>query len=413
MDQKPTNGFAYLTHQHTPIPAQYKQRPEDFIVTEIPLEQPADTGNYLYLFVQKTKRLTSDITRILAEHFSVPRSAVGYAGLKDKHAIARQWFSIENATETRAVEFKDDHIQIIDIRRHHEKLQRGKLTGNHFQIKLRGIGPEKLIPITQIINQLAKSGAPNFIGEQRFGYRQDNHLLGRDLVLNNTQQFLDRFLGNPLDSEPALNQAARTAYQNKDYDRALHLWPTVHRFERQALGPLSRGAPPQDAANGIDLTHRTFLISAFQSHIFNQLLDQRLRSNTLNTLQPGDVAMQHADRNLIEIDQPAQHQSQADSIQLSPTGPMWGHAMKQAKHEIAQQELNALQQTNVTTQHLADCPDMLEGSRRPLRMPITDPQTRAGADEHGPYVELRFQLPRGSYATVLLREIIKPTTIEN
>lgn len=402
------DDLAYLTAEEPGIGGRIKRRPEDFFVDELPLFEPTGSGDHLYLKVEKNRRLTTDCVRFLAEHFNVPPASIGYAGLKDKHAVTRQWFSIEHADEDHAFQFENSHVRIVDIARNDRKLQRGNLRGNRFHIKVRDVDPAAVLRAQRILRRLTEQGAPNFIGHQRFGYRYDNHLQGMHLLLGHWQDFLDQLLGKPLDSEPPVNRRARQAYERGDYTTALETWPTVHRFERQALGPLSRGAPPEDAVNGIDRSHRQLLVSAFQSAIFNELLNQRLKRGGLGSLELGDICFKHETRGKFEVYDPDREQPRADQLEISPTGPMWGPNMMRAGAHVADRERQALHATGVTEDDLASAAFPPHGSRRPFRMPITDPDIASGADDHGPYITVSFSLPRGSFATIVMRELMKP-----
>ncbi len=404
-----THGLAYLTGDEPGIGGLLKQHATDFVVDEIGLPEFTGDGDFLYLYVEKTGRLTTDVVRHFAMHFDVEPDDVGYAGLKDKHAVTRQWFSIPGATEEAAAEFHDDHMRILDADRHDQPLIRGRLRGNRFEIKVRGVDAIDALRARRTLDKLVAAGAPNFIGEQRFGYRDNNHLQGRALLKGDLKTFLDLLLGQPHQSEPGVNQQARQAYDSGDYQYALELWPTVHRFERQALGPLSRGAPPADAVNNIDKAHRTLLVSAFQSAIFNQVLNDRLTRGMLATLVPGDLAIKTDTHGIFEVRDVATEQLRADRLEISPTGPMWGRLMGRAGGEVGQWELDALAEAGVTEEDLhRETPNTPDGSRRPLRMAITNPQISGGADEWGPYVCAKFDLSRGCFATVVMREIMKP-----
>lgn len=399
--------FAYLTPDDPGIGGSIKQRPDDFLVDEVPLYPPEGEGDHLYLIVEKRRRLTTDVVRLLAKHFRVPPTAVGYAGLKDKHAITRQAFTIEHADPDSAGAFEDEHIKILGVDRQRCKLKRGHLAGNRFSICIRDADPTTVLRAKRILDRLDREGVPNYFGEQRFGYRRNNHLLGRQLLLGQWQAFLDTMLGQPDEHESEPAQAARQAYDEGDYKRALQLWPTVHRFERQAVGPLSRGAPPQDAINGIDATQRSLLVSAFQSAIFNRVIDRRLREEKFGAILQGDVAFEHESRHIFPVENPADVQPRYNAQELSPTGPMWGPKMKRAKGEVDDIDRQALEETGVTLEDMADGEYQPDGLRRPLRMLIRDPDVAAGVDEHGNYVKVRFELGRGCFATTVLREIMK------
>ncbi|MHC4996269.1 MAG: tRNA pseudouridine(13) synthase TruD [Planctomycetota bacterium] len=405
-----SEGLAYLTEGVEGVGGELKQRPEDFVVQEEPLVEPSGEGDFLYLYVQKTKRITSDVVRLFSQHFCVAPESIGYAGLKDKHAITRQWLSIEHAKEERAMAFEDDHIQILGLDRHPVPLRRGGLRGNRFDIKIRAVAPGDVVRARAILDTLAQSGVPNFVGEQRFGYRNDGHLLGRLLLKGDDQGFLDSLLGKPMEIDRPLLRDARLAYEAGDYARAIELWPTSHRFERQAVGPLSRGAPAGDAVNGVDLQHRKLLVSALQSAVFNTVLDRRLRDGWFDRFVEGDVAFDHTTRKVIEVtgaDGVAAAQARYEAGEWSPSGPMWGRDMQEAGGEVGRIEREALAGAEVTLSDFESSPYEAQGSRRAMRMLIEDTRISAGGDEYGPYIGVSFMLPRGCFATVVLREIMK------
>lgn len=337
--------------------------------------------------------------------------AIGYAGLKDKHAITRQVFTVQHGDPALAPKFEDSHIRILGADRHKNKIKRGHLAGNRFVIKLRDVQVSDVVRVKRLLDHLVAHGVPNYYGEQRFGYRRNNHLLGRSLLLGRWQEFLDEQLGRPTPDEAQHAQEARRAYEERDYKRAVNTWPTVHRFERQSVGPLSRGATAQQAIHGIDFTQLSLLVSAFQSEIFNRVLDQRLREGTYDTLFNGDVAFKHDSRGMFLVDDAAVEQPRCQRLEISPTGPMWGPQMLMPAGEILQMERAALEQTGVSESDLtAADPYAPEGSRRALRMLVKDAEVSGGVDEHGAYIRLAFELGRGSFATTLLREITKTRT---
>ena len=400
--------LAYLTADEPGIGGVIKRRPEDFLVDENPLYPPTGEGEHLYLTVEKRQRLTTDVVRYLSNHFGVKPRAIGYAGLKDKHAITRQVFTVQHGDIELVPLFNDSHIKILAADLHRNKIKRGHLAGNRFVIKLRDVQPTEVIRAKRLLDHLVEHGVPNYYGEQRFGYRRNNHLLGKALLLGHWQAFLDEQLGRPIPDEAQRAQAARQAYEEGDYEKAVELWPTVHRAERQSVGPLSRGATADQAINGIDRTQLSLLVSAFQSEIFNRVLDQRLRDGTYSKLFTGDVAFKHDSRAMFLVEDHMTEQPRCDALAISPTGPMWGEQMMMPTGPVLEMERAALTQTGMTEEQLAAAgryaPD---GSRRALRMLVRDPEVSGGVDEHGPYIRLAFELGRGSFATTLLREITK------
>ena len=411
MQRMDVSKLAYMTSDEPGIGGRLKQRPEDFVVEEIPRFELSGRGDYLYLGVEKRRRLTTDVVRILAEHLGIARERFTFAGLKDKHAVTRQLFSIQDPDDdlTDSLQAFDDHgFKILWMDRHHHGLARGAHGGNRFVIRIRKVDASAVVAARRIMERLAAGGAPNFIGEQRFGYRMDNAILGQLLMEARWQEFLDLLLGRPMEGEIERNVAARQAYDRGDYAAALDGWPTVHRFERQALGPLSRGAAARDAINGIDPTQLSLLLSAFQSHVFNHIIDARVRAGRMNVLEIGDVVTIHATDMLRFVEDIETDQPRCDREKISATGPMWGRGMMRARARVGQAELDALHVTGISEEMFGE--DQMfrpPGARRPLRSLIADHEIGGGVDEHGPFVRLAFTLGRGCFATVVTREVMK------
>jgi tRNA pseudouridine13 synthase len=209
---------------------------------------------------------------------------------------------------------------------------------------------------------------------------------------------------------------ARALYGAGRFDAAIDAFPRSLRTERALLGALARGATPAQALTRMDEAARRFMVSAFQSAVFNAVLDARMADGSYGRLGAGDVAHVHESRGLFVVDEAVLAEpglaERVRRLELSPTGPMWGASMKRATGAVDAAEIAALEAHGV---RLADIEayaakrrDDLEGSRRPLRVPVIAPQVEGGLDEHGSYVRVAFELPRGAFATVVLREIMKP-----
>jgi tRNA pseudouridine13 synthase len=157
-------------------------------------------------------------------------------------------------------------------------------------------------------------------------------------------------------------------------------------------------------------------MNALQSFVFNKVVSERLAAGTLGAVVPGDLAWKHDNGAVFAVDEAtgadAETKARAARFEISPSGPIWGPKMTLASGETDRVEVEALAGTGVTIEHIAAwekrtrCP--APGARRPLRIPLLDPDVEGGADEHGEYVRVAFELPAGSYATVVLREIMKP-----
>lgn len=402
-----------------------KSQLEDFCVEEIPLYEPTGDGEHLYLLIEKRDATTSRVAHTLARELHVKRSSVGCAGLKDRKAITRQWFSIwdphRQIDRRRAESLSTEWMKVVEIDRHVNKLRRGHLKGNRFRVTVRGVGIESAPRAQRIMERLARTGAPNFFGPQRYGMRGNNHLIARAIILEQDDEALDRLLGeSETGDELRADIDARRAYQDQDYDEALRMYPRGAAAEREALKALNSGADAHTAIRSINRMQRGFWLSAFQSAIFDGVLTDRCERVGLGQLHVGDIAMKHDNRALFDIgveDMTADLPRRAEMFEISATGPMWGPAMKRTADETLDRlEVEALEKTGVTVESLASFArrsnEKKMGSRRAFRIPLLAPTVEAGVDEAGEYVRCLFELPRGAFATVIMDEVMKPEQFE-
>ncbi len=149
--------------------------PRDFIVAEILPFSPSGAGEHLYLKIRKTGQNTQWVARQLAKRYHLPFRSVSFAGLKDRHAITEQWFSLHFAgiPDPDLTETGIDGIEIIDSSRHSRKLRRGMLAGNRFRITLRNLSGD-LAELHTRLAKLRSAAIPNYFGAQRFGKQAGN-----------------------------------------------------------------------------------------------------------------------------------------------------------------------------------------------------------------------------------------------
>ncbi len=406
-----------LANESPAIGGRLRERPEDFLVEEIPLYQPSGTGEHLYLFVQKTSMSTLDMVRVLARHFAVPTRDIGYAGLKDKRAITRQVVSVRlpGRDTTDIPMLRDDRLAVLWVDRHENKLRRGHLKGNRFSIRVRGVPFQAALPAQQALERFAREGLPNRIGPQRFGMLGTNHLVGRSIVLSRWDEALSHLLG-PSETNPDAQPQSRASFAAGRYQDAFAEMPGSLRVERLVLRALADGAPPEQAIRRIDRAALSFFVTSFQSAIFNAVLTARETAGTLGTLTKGDIAYMHASQRTFPVEQAELDDpdipARLATLQVSPSGPMWGTRMRNATGQPGQLELDALLATGVdqdAIERFAQSGGEIEGTRKPLRVPVTDPEVEGGADEHGPYVRCAFDLPRGAFATSVMAAIMGDT----
>ena len=407
----------YQTDDLPGIGGSIKVRPEDFLVEEIPLYNPSGKGEHLYLMIQKTNLSTFHMLGIVARHFGVKLAAVGYAGLKDKHAITRQVVSVHVPGKTAADfrELRHPKLAVLWADQHENKLRRGHLRGNHFSIRVRDIEPTRVIGAKKVLDRLTMTGVPNRLGEQRFGRCLNNHLIGRAIIRNDAETALRELLLPEADDRPE-HARQRELIRAGQFAEAARMIPEAASTERDALLALAQGQPPQRVLDRMALQPKTFFLSSFQSAVFNAVLDDRLVAGTLGTLEPGDLAFKHENGASFEVDGPTaaarETLDRLERLEISPSGPMWGTRMALPGGKAAERERAALEAAGVRPEHLsafsARTGHEIPGERRPLRVPVRHAECEGGMDEFGAYVKCRFELPPGAFATVVMREVIKP-----
>jgi len=405
----------FLLDNEPPIHGLIKKRNEDFIVEEIPLYSPCGEGEHLYLTVEKNGQPTLEVIRALTRHFHVSKRDVGYAGMKDKHAVTRQTISIRTPIDddSQLDAFNMNGVQLLSATRHRNKLRLGHLKGNRFTIRIREVDLDQTSLVKRLLNQLAETGVPNYIGEQRFGNRMNNHEVGRHYLLQDWQQACITLAGQA-NQPDSLDHEARQFFDHGEYRDACHAWPMSHRAERTLTNALATGKTPEQAFLSIDHTIRTFFITAFQSAVFNNVLAHRLTDGTFNQLHTGDLAWKHNPPGAgavfpitdVEENDPTIKQ-RLNELDISPSGPLWGYRMMRASEKTDESELTALHATGVDLHDFETPPLNVHGTRRPLRVPITEPDVHSGTDEYGPYIEVGFVLPKGAFATMVVREMQK------
>lgn len=157
------------------LEADARTRPEDFVVDELPGFEPAGEGEHLLLTVRKRGMTTVHAARRIAQWAGIPDMGIGYAGLKDRHAVTTQRFTVHlpKRVAPDLAALQDESLQVLDHAWHHRKLPRGALRGNRFQLHLRRVAGGREA-IDRRLEAIALGGLPNYFGEQRFGRDGDN-----------------------------------------------------------------------------------------------------------------------------------------------------------------------------------------------------------------------------------------------
>ncbi|MDY0292263.1 MAG: tRNA pseudouridine(13) synthase TruD [Desulfuromonadaceae bacterium] len=394
----------YLTHTFPGTGGEIKHTPEDFYVEEIPAYLPSGSGDHLYLWVEKRNCSTMHVVQQLIQRLKIKNRDIGYAGLKDNRATTRQWFSVDGSDEAtlHALELGPD-IQILKIQRHTNKLRLGHLHGNRFKIKIRGVEPTASARALDIIHALQHTGIPNFFGPQRYGSRGNNHIIGKAILRADFDAALHEIIGDPATITNQHWHAAAVAFKHGDLEQAIRVMPRRMRDERRLLQALRGGASAKKAVLSINKNILRLYLSAYQSEVFDRQVQMRLDS--LDVLLPGDIAYIHASGACFRVEDPQQEQKRADQLDISPTGLLPGKKAMLAQGQTGILEAALLDKEGLTdAQYGALNGLQLSAERRPLR--VHAPGLNCTAPEDGS-LQVEFALPAGSYATSLIREIVK------
>lgn len=393
-------------------------RTSDFLVDEIPLYDPCGSGEHVYLGIQKEGMPHHEMVSVLCRHFGVGERDIGHAGMKDRHAVTRQAVSVHlPGREAPAVELRHPRMGIIWMSRHTNKLKRGHSRGNRFSIRLRELDPLSAPAIWQRLRQLERTGVPDAFGPQRFGYRLNTHRLGRLLLERRWDDLVQELLGDSGSPFPERQRERRALAARGEWAASEPLWSRHDRHELVVLRALMRGASAERAIRAVGQATTELWTSALQSAIFNAVLARRLAEGTLASLHAGDIAciddggacFPVTDDALgIPASDPQSLPARLARLEISPTGPMHGDRMMAPAGAAAAVEAEACAAMGVDASLFSRGPDGPKGLRRPLRVPLRNPEISSGLDEHGAFVRLAFDLPPGAFATVVLRECAGP-----
>lgn len=336
-----TPGTLRLTAALPGTGGRLRASPEDFEVEEIPAYLPSGAGEHLYLWVEKVGLDTPEAARHIASALGLRPDELSWAGLKDRVAVTRQWFSVPARAEASLAALEPrPELRVLAHARHGNKLRVGHLEGNRFRIRIRdAVRPEAAAPV---LARLVAEGLPNAFGEQRFG-RGDTALRGVALVR-----------GERLPKRPS-------AFERKLY------------------------------------------VSAYQALLFNRMLEARLGAGTLHRALAGDVMRKTDSGGLFVCREPDVDQPRVERSEIAPTGPIFGWKMQRAEGGVDAAEQAVLAAEGLALESFRRLGSIAEGTRRPFSVPVSE----ARWSVEGATVELSFTLPSGSYATVLLDEVMK------
>ncbi len=168
------SGLPKLTNAAVPIPGRLRATPEDFQVDEIPAYLPSGEGEHLFVRFEKRGLTTPEAVRRIAVALGADARDAGWAGLKDRNAVTTQWASFARADRDLALSATVDGVRVLEAARHGNKLRTGHLVGNRFTLRVRDVPSDRHADVGPLLDELARTGVPNYFGEQRFGVEGRN-----------------------------------------------------------------------------------------------------------------------------------------------------------------------------------------------------------------------------------------------
>ncbi|MGD9778660.1 tRNA pseudouridine(13) synthase TruD [Methanomethylovorans sp.] len=405
-----------------------RQEPEDFIVKEVPGWEVEDSGKYLILELTKKDWDTHHIIRDLSRALGISQKRIGFAGTKDKRAVTTQRISIfDIPVETvEKVHIKD--VQLTSIGRYRRGVELGDLRGNIFRITMRDIALEKnelkkrMDGITSEIS--AMGGVPNFFGIQRFGaIRPVTHLVGEALVRGSAEEAAMMYIAASFREEPEETRMARDEVRNtRNFAQGLRTFPPRLRYERAMMHYLVEH--PGDYKGSFSMLTETMsrmFVHAFQSYIYNRVICARIQAGIpLNRAIEGDIVCFKNSGSLPDTSRT----QRVNAVNLDGmnnlikrgrafvTAPLFGYDTEMATGIPGELESAIIDELKLKPEdfRLEELPAMASrGQRREIllnvqpRFEILEDDLKIGKLK----VMVEFSLPKGSYATTVLREYMK------
>ncbi len=334
----------------------FNPSPRDFVVSEIPLYEFTGEGEHLILHIRKKDMTTWEMIGAIARYLNIKVKDIGYAGLKDKHAMTMQYISIlAKGNEERLKNFTHDKIKILSIQRHNNKIRVGHLKGNHFKIRLKkvlGIQKDKL---DSTLKWIKKYGVPNYFGNQRFGNDGKNYQEGRDIVEGKLK---------------IRNRKTKTFLLNAYQSYLFNSWLS----KRIELSILLESFSEDETATILGLQKGTLKGIKKQPHFFKLL--------------EGDLMMHYPYGRVFELESLENEAQRFMARDISPTGLLSGKRVSRSDKIAGEIESKY------------DTPIGENGARRYAWIFVED--IKRNYIEEKAHYELSFYLPKGSYATNVL-----------
>jgi tRNA pseudouridine13 synthase len=436
-------GMEVYATQLDGIGGKIRQLLDDFVVEEQLIDgslaevtappeawEPAGEGQYLICVLVKRKWDTFLAVRQVAESLHISQKRVRFAGIKDTKALTAQHISLQNVSPSKVLDLQIRDITVYPQRFSRVRMYSQLIKGNRFHITVRGIDyptsviEERTRSIKEEIERIG--GVPNFFGHQRFGtIRPNTHQVGKHLTRGDSEKSALAFLAEPSIHEHPEARAVRQQLQDTmNFEEALECFPRFLRYERFMLRHLVKY--PTDfvgAFRTLPRRLRKLFVQAYQSYLFNRFLSERIRRGIpLNEPQLGDYMIKLDEHGIPaeEWDQTTEQNIQAmvDAVKehkMCVAAPLVGPYQPLSKGIQGEIEHTILEAENVSpeTFKIPFMPEATaEGRVRAVLNPVWNlvmeevSKDKENVDEQ--MMKLGFTLNRGSYATVVLREFMKP-----
>ena len=402
-----------------------KTIPADFNVREITNREEQEEGKYLIAELTKDNWDTHGVIREIAHRLRVSRNRIGFAGTKDKFAVTKQKISIWSTEENELARVNIADVSLDVIGRSNKAVSLGDLYGNEFEIVIRGVeGRYEVVKdkIDAITNEIGNNGGiANFFGVQRFGItRPITHVVGRHLINGDINGAVMSYISDIFPGESEAAKQARMLCKSGKLKESLKIMPL--RYERAMLNALIKNdGDSLSAFHSLPKNLQKLFVHAYQSYLFNIILSQRMKQNLpFNVAIAGDVVCFHNEFGFPDPDKV--EKVTANKIEgmnrllkrgrAFVTVPIFGYETEFADGVVGAIERKVLEDEAIELDnfYIEKMPELSsKGTSRPVLLPV-ELKAEISDDELNPgqlKVKLNFFLPKGTYATVLLREYMK------